>query len=88
MCDGSEINDPESPLNSDLVPVENLSIGYIGLNINQPPFEDPLVRQAFNHAIDKETIIEVIGRGITDPAYTVLPPGIPGFNADINGSAA
>ena len=84
-ADIDRVLDPESPLNSDLVPVENLSIGYIGLNINQPPFEDPLVRQAFNHAIDKETIIEVIGRGITDPAYTVLPPGIPGFNADING---
>ena len=84
-ADIDRVLDPESPLNSDLVPIENLSIGYIGLNINQPPFEDPLVRQAFNHAIDKETIIEVIGRGITDPAYTVLPPGIPGFNADING---
>ncbi len=84
-ADIDRVLDPASPLNSDLIPVENLSIGYIGLNLEQAPFDDPMVRQAFNHAIDKETIIEVIGKGITDPAYGVLPPGIPGFSEDIQG---
>jgi len=84
-ADIERVLDPVSPLNADLVPIENLSIGYIGLNINEAPFDDPLVRQAFNHAIDKETIIEVIGKGITDPAYGVLPPGIPGFSENIEG---
>ncbi|MGB0386145.1 MAG: peptide ABC transporter substrate-binding protein [Ardenticatenaceae bacterium] len=84
-ADIDRVLDPSSPLNADLQFVEDLSIGYVGLNAGEPPFDDPLVRQAFNYAVDKETIIEVIGRGITDPAYSVLPPGLPGYNENLQG---
>ncbi len=84
-ADLDRVLDPSSPLNADLHEVESYSIGYIGLNAAQPPFDDPLVRQAFNMAIDKETLIEVVVQDIVSPAYDVVPPGIPGYESEVEG---
>ncbi len=45
------------------------------------PFADPLVRQAVNHAIDKDNLLRIAaGRGtIID---CIFPPTLPGFDAD------
>jgi peptide/nickel transport system substrate-binding protein len=42
---------------------------WVELNVNQPPFDDVLVRQALNYAVDKELIIEQIygGRAVALP---------------------
>ena len=42
---------------------------WLELNVNQPPFDDVLVRQAMNYAVDKELIIEQIygGRAVALP---------------------
>lgn len=85
VADIDRVLDPSNALNPELLEVENMSVSYIALNIDTPPFDDPLVRQALNMAIDKETLIQVVGRGITRPAYGVLPPGFPGFNPDLQG---
>ena len=85
VADIDRVLDPSNPLNAELLEIENMSVSYVGLNAGTPPFDDPLVRQAFNMAIDKETLIQVVGRGIARPAYGVLPPGFPGFNPDLQG---
>jgi peptide/nickel transport system substrate-binding protein/oligopeptide transport system substrate-binding protein len=55
---------------------------YMGMNTEQPPFDDIKVRQAFAKAIDRNAIIEnVIGRqGIA--AYSFLMPGFPDANSE------
>lgn len=85
VADIDRILDPSEPLNADLQEVTQFSIGYIGLNVNEPPFDDPLVRQAFNLATDKDTIIRVVGKGISIPANGILPPGMPGYSENIEG---
>lgn len=42
---------------------------WIELNVNQPPFDDVLVRQAMNYAVDKDLIIEYVygGRAVALP---------------------
>jgi len=42
---------------------------WLELNVNQPPFDDVLVRQAMNYAVDKDLIIEQIygGRAVALP---------------------
>ncbi|MGH2544892.1 MAG: peptide ABC transporter substrate-binding protein, partial [Ardenticatenaceae bacterium] len=67
LADLDRVLDPSSPLNEDLREVESFSIGYIGLNAQMPPFDDPLVRQAFNLAIDKEALAEVVLEGTVTP---------------------
>ncbi len=42
---------------------------------------DPRFRRALSHAINRQEIIEVVFRGMGDPAQISVPPGSPFFNA-------
>jgi ABC-type transport system substrate-binding protein len=57
---------------------------YISMNTTQPPFDNVKVRQAMNHAIDKQRIIQLLnGRGTV--ANQILPPLMPGYDPDYVG---
>ena len=77
--------DPTNPLNRELVIAPELSVSYIGFNTAMPPFDDEKVRQAFCHAIDKDKIIEVLLKDTVSPAAGILPPGMPGYNEEVEG---
>jgi ABC-type oligopeptide transport system substrate-binding subunit len=61
---------------------DGFSTNYIFFRTQQPPFNDVRVRQAIAHAIDKETIANVVLKGMVIPAYTMLPPHFPGYVGD------
>tara|TARA_B100001123_G_scaffold383707_1_gene455873 strand:+ start:18616 stop:20304 length:1689 start_codon:yes stop_codon:yes gene_type:complete len=73
----------ESPLSEFYRPVPQLSIFYIGMNVNEPPFDDPLVRQAFALASNREAINEVLFYDALIVADGILPPTLPGYSADV-----
>ena len=78
-----EIQDPGNPLSTELVELADLSIRYVGLNADRPPFDDPLVRRAFLLATDRKTLVEsVFGDGV-ELAQGFVPPGLPGFTSDL-----
>lgn len=77
--------DPANPLNRELANTSELSTFYVGFNVETPPFDDAKVRQAFCHAVEREKLIEVIGQGTVIPAERILPPGMPGYNDDLEG---
>ncbi|MFM8323119.1 MAG: ABC transporter substrate-binding protein, partial [Chloroflexota bacterium] len=55
------------------------TVGFIVFDTTRPPFDDARVRRAFTHALDRETLAEVVGRGFSAPASGGLtPPGLPG----------
>lgn len=61
-----------------------VSTVYIAINTTAPPFDNLQVRQALNHAIDKQRIIQLLnGRGTV--ANQVLPPLMPGYDPDYQG---
>ncbi|WP_079710669.1 ABC transporter substrate-binding protein [Paraliobacillus ryukyuensis] len=60
-----------------------LNVAYMPMNNETAPFDDPLVRQAVNHAIDKEALIEGFFEGNAEPAKNMLPPTIDGYNDEI-----
>ncbi|UCZ53112.1 ABC transporter substrate-binding protein [Bacillus shivajii] len=60
------------------------NIGYLGFHVEKEPFDDPLVRQALNHAIDKESLIAVLYAGMAEPAKNAVPPGYLGYNDEID----
>ena len=63
-----------------------LHTGYVTMNVKIPPFDNQLVRQAVNHAINKERIIRIVnGRAV--PANQPLPPAMPGYAEDYQGYA-
>ncbi len=58
--------------------VPSLSLTYIGLSVERPPFNDVRVRQAFGAAVDWPRIVALASLGDDVPADSIVPPGIPG----------
>jgi oligopeptide transport system substrate-binding protein len=86
LADLDRLLDPNNSLNSELKKAApSFSIQYIGLNVNEPPLDDPKVRQALNLAIDKQEIATIVLGDQVVPASGILPPGFPGFNPNVNG---
>lgn len=82
--DIERVTDPANPLNADLSVSTDLSLFYIGFGLNQPPFEDPLVRQAFAMALNKEKIVSVVYKEMVPVANGIIPPNMPGYsNSDL-----
>ena len=53
-----------------------LNTHYLGFNCSRAPFDNPVVRRAFNHAIYKERIVRVILEGQAVPAAGPVPPSV------------
>lgn len=62
-----------------------LSIRLLGFNIEQPPFDQREVRQAFNYALDKVRMNQEIQEDRYEVAQGILPPGMPGYNPEVRG---
>lgn len=61
----------------------SMNVGYLGLTNTREPFDDPKVRQAMNHAIDKQAIVDAFFEGRGEIAKNPMPPVINGYNDDI-----
>jgi oligopeptide transport system substrate-binding protein len=60
------------------VDIPNLGTFMLGWNTTKPPFNNIKVRQAFAAAIDRQTIVQQVVHGVGMPAYSFVPPGMPG----------
>jgi oligopeptide transport system substrate-binding protein len=86
LTDIERVLDPSNPLNKELsITLPTLSIFYIGFNVQEPPFDDQKVRQAFNYAIDKDKYVDVVSKKTQVKAAGIIPPGMPGYNKDLQG---
>jgi oligopeptide transport system substrate-binding protein len=85
LSDIERVSDPSNPLSKELSTTPVLSLFYIGFNVEEPPFDDQKVRQAFNYAIDKDKYVEVVLKDMQVQAKGILPPGMPGYNEDLKG---
>jgi ABC-type transport system substrate-binding protein len=86
LADLERVQNPEEPLNKELVRVPpSFSVSYMGFNVQKPPFDDVKFRQALNHAVDKELIADQVYSNLVTPAYGILPPNFPGYSEDVKG---
>lgn len=86
IADLDRVTNPEEPLSRELVvATPSFDLSYIGLNVNEPPFDDINVRQALSHAINKPLIADRILANMAVPAHAILPPGFPGYSESIRG---
>ncbi|MDI3546411.1 MAG: peptide/nickel transport system substrate-binding protein [Halanaerobiales bacterium] len=67
----------------DLVLRPSFNVGYFAMHQNFPPFDNVLIRRAFNHAINKENLIGAFYAGLAQPAKNPLPPSLWGYNDEI-----
>ncbi|WP_046213107.1 ABC transporter substrate-binding protein [Paenibacillus wulumuqiensis] len=59
------------------------NVAYLGFNTTKKPFDDPKVRVALNHAVDKKGIIDAFFAGQAEPAVNPIPPTLWGYNKEI-----
>ena len=73
------------------------AIFYMALNVNVPPFNNQMVRQALNYATDRGALVKLFGGPkLAVPSCQILPPNFPGYvqycpytaNAASNGAGA
>jgi peptide/nickel transport system substrate-binding protein len=60
-----------------------LTVWYVGFNVDKKPFTDKRVRQALNHAVNREAIVRDILKGTGIPAIGPLLPGTWGFEPEV-----
>ena len=56
---------------------------FVAMNMAKKPFDDPRVRKALNHAVDRKLIIDKILAGRATPLNGVMSPDAFAFNADL-----
>jgi oligopeptide transport system substrate-binding protein len=56
---------------------------YLRMDNTKAPFDNLKVRQAFEYAIDRDTYINVINSGIGKKTFSLIPPGMLGYDAEI-----
>ncbi len=60
-----------------------LNVGYLAMNTEKEPFDNKLVRQAMNYAINKQDIIDGVYGGLGQIAKNPLPPDMWSYNDDV-----
>ena len=78
---------PSMKNNDQLVVLETsgLNVSYLAMNTAKAPFNNPLVRKAINHSLNKDAYIKAIYRGNAIKATNPLPPNIWGYDQTAKG---
>eukprot|EP00873_Tetraselmis_striata_P030978 jgi/Tetstr1/451242/TSEL_038278.t1 len=76
---GFEIDRLRSTEGIGLIEKPNTRLGHVGINVTQAPFDNVLVRQAVNFAIDREAIVAGILRGVGIPADSIIASSVAGY---------
>lgn len=69
------------PPRDDFNPARMSGTYYYKFNISRGELKDKRVRQALSLALDREEIIRTAVRGPQDPAFHLVPPGMPGYTS-------
>jgi peptide/nickel transport system substrate-binding protein len=67
----------------ELVPRPHTTVLYLGLNLSQPPLDDPRVRQAIAQSLNPRGLVDRLYGGIADPASQLPPPAMLGFDDSV-----
>lgn len=62
----------------------SLSLLFYGVNCRHPVLGNPDIRRALSLAIDRERLVETVYDNQFEPARSILPPGLPGYQPDVD----
>lgn len=61
----------------------SLGIRYLVINTTRPPLNDARIRKALSLVIDRQALAGKILRDGSDPAWQIVPPGMPGYGLNL-----
>lgn len=73
----------DASLKDQIVRYNLLQTWAFQFNVTKAPFDNKLVRQAFATAIDRAAFINNVRGGVGKVAYSWIPPGMPGYDANL-----
>lgn len=73
------------PIAGEYVATNRMAFSYFAFNAEEPPFDDPKVRQALAMSINLQQINDALLLGTQRVADGILPPEMPGYNESIAG---
>jgi len=73
----------DAQLSKEVREYTELTTFWLVLNNTQAPLNNPLVRRALSKAIDRAALIRDVAAGVGKPATSFIPPGMPGYQADL-----
>jgi ABC-type transport system substrate-binding protein len=73
----------EADANLKVVKQAGMNVGYLAMNVERKPFDNKLVRQAVNYAINKAEILEAVYGPLGVAAVNPMPPDMWGYNKGI-----
>jgi peptide/nickel transport system substrate-binding protein len=64
------------------------ALAYLGLTRTRPMMEDPIVRKAIAHGINRDEIVNTLFEGgLAEACATPLPPSVPGYSEELAAEA-
>jgi oligopeptide transport system substrate-binding protein len=76
----ARVSDRNNPMSQELQGVDDLSVTYLGFNLRQKPFDDPMIREALSKVIDRQQIARTLFRARVQQASGFVPPVIAGYS--------
>ena len=73
----------DSVLNAQTIRYYDLTTFAFQFNVTKAPFDNKLVRKAIATGIDRVSFIDQVRRGIGKAATSWIPPGMPGYDANL-----
>lgn len=61
------------------------NVGFLGFQTQKEPLDNKLVRQAINHAVDTEALVDALYSGYAEKGVGMLPPGYLGYDESLEG---
>jgi len=73
----------DAQLTSESRQVSELITFWLQYNTGRAPLTNPYVRKALARAVDRDAFIRDISQGIGVPFTSIIPPGMPGYQAEL-----
>ncbi|NLB17242.1 MAG: ABC transporter substrate-binding protein [Syntrophomonadaceae bacterium] len=81
----SEVSWLEKDKSARLVKSPLMGFYACGMNTVSVPFNQPELRQAISYTIDREALVKNVLGGVGQPARTIIPLAVPGYNRSLLG---